>query len=119
MKDEMTGLAEEIRSLHSARAEFRNEIRNRVLDLRSGVRELRTGYGSARAEMARTMRQESHAFLAGLRKTVAEIEHQAQGTRRAFAADLAGALAAWAGRTSSVEKSPAQKPHRSRRGRAR
>ena len=68
MKDEMTGLAEEIRGLHDARTAFRSEIRNRVMDLRSGVRELRTGYRSARAQMARTMRSESRAFLADLQK---------------------------------------------------
>ncbi|MGO8705060.1 MAG: hypothetical protein ACLQVA_14710 [Candidatus Brocadiia bacterium] len=119
MKDEMTGLAEEIRGLHDARTAFRSEIRNRVMDLRSGVRELRTGYRSARAQMARTMRSESRAFLADLRNTVADIETKALGTRQAFAADLAGALAAWAGRRTAAEKNHARKPERSRRRRSR
>ena len=62
MKDEMTGLADEIRGLHNARTAFRSEIRNRVMDLRSGVRELRSGYRSARAQMARTMRSGEPGF---------------------------------------------------------
>ena len=89
------------------------------MDLRSGVRELRTGYRSARAQMARTMRSESRAFLADLQKTVADIEAKALGTRQAFAADLSGALAAWAGRRNGAAKNHARKPQRSRRARAR
>ena len=120
MRDEMTGLADQIRGLHHARSEFRSEIRNRVMDLRSGVRELRTGYQAARAQMARTMRSESHAFLKDPQKTVADLETKALGTRQAFAADLAGALAAWSGRrTAGAVKSHAKKPERTRRGRAR
>jgi uncharacterized protein YukE len=122
MKDEMTGLAEQIRGLRDARAAFRSEIRNRVMDLRGGVRALRMGYRSARAQMARAMRSESRAFLADLRKTVAEIETKALGTRQAFAADLAGALAAWAGGrpvAAKIAKNNTRKPHRSREGRSR
>jgi len=119
MKDEMAGLAAEIRGLHNARTAFRSEIRNRVMDLRSGVRELRTGYRSARAQMARTMRSESRAFLADLQKSVADLETKALGTRQAVAADLAGALAAWAGRRPVAGRSHARKPERSRRGRSR
>jgi hypothetical protein len=94
------------------------------MDLRSGVRELRTGYRSARAQMARTMRSESRAFLADLQKTVADLETKALGTRQAFAADLAGALAAWSGRRVAGVKShnhvaPARKPARTRKGRSR
>jgi len=118
MKDEMTGLADEIRNLHNARTAFRSEIRNRVMDLRSGVRELRTGYQSARTQMARTMRSESRAFLTDLQKSVADLETKALGTRQAFAADLAGALAAWAGRRTVGVKNHARKPERSRRGRS-
>ena len=118
MKDEMTGLADEIRGLHNTRTAFRSEIRNRVQDLRSGVRELRTGYQMARSQMARTMRSESRAFLANLQKTVSDLETKALGTRQAFAADLAGALAAWSGRMTVGVKQPARKPERSRRGRS-
>jgi hypothetical protein len=119
MKDEMTGLADEIRGLHNARTAFRSEIRNRVMDLRSGVHELRTGFQSARKQMARTMRSESKAFLADLQKTVSDLETKALGTRQAFAADLAGALAAWSGRRAAGAKNHARKPERSRRGRSR
>ena len=122
MKDEMTGLAEEIRSLHDARTAFRSEIRNRVMDLRSGVHELRMGYRSARRQMARTMRTESRAFLADLRTAVADLETKALGTRQAFAADLAGALEAWAGRRpvgGKNGKNHERKPQRPRQGRSR
>jgi hypothetical protein len=119
MKDEMTGLADEIRGLHNARTAFRSEIRNRVMDLRSGVHELRAGFQSARKQMARTMRSESKTFLSDLQKTVADIETKALGTRQEFAADLAGALAAWSGVRPVATKNHARKPERSRRGRSR
>ena len=89
------------------------------MDLRSGVHELRAGFQSARKQMARTMRSESKTFLSDLQKTVADIETKALGTRQEFAADLAGALAAWSGVRPVATKNHARKPERSRRGRSR
>jgi hypothetical protein len=68
--------------------------------------------------MARTMKAESRAFLTQLKDTVGDLEEKALGMRREFAADLAGARAAWGGNGSSahvrVKKAEHSRKHKSK-----
>jgi len=118
MTREMASLAREIRTLREARAAFMGELTNKVSELRDGVRQMQRDFRKGREHMARAMKAESRAFLTHLKDTVGELEQRALGVRREFAADLAGARAAWAGNGSPAPMQ-ARKAERSRKHRSR
>jgi hypothetical protein len=114
MTREMASLAREIGTLREARAAFMGELTNKVSELRDGVQQMQKDFRKGREHMARTMKAESRAFLTRLKDTVGELEQRALGMRREFAADMAGARAAWAGHGSSA-RSDTGKAERSRK----
>lgn len=111
MTREMASLAREIGILREARATFMGELTNKVSELRDGVQQMRKDFRNGREHMARTMKAESRAFLTQLKDTVGELEQRALGVRREFAADLAGAHAAWTGKGSSAHNHARKAEH--------
>jgi hypothetical protein len=118
MTREMASLAREIGTLREARTTFMRELTAKVSDLRDGVQQMQTDFRNGREHMARAMKAESRSFLAELRNTVGDLEKKALGVRREFAADLAGARAAWGGNGSAahvhVKRAEHSRKHKSK-----
>ena len=88
MAAEMASLRNEIEILHEGRAAFIEELTVKVADLRDGFR-------TAHAAMARAGNAERKAFVTTLRRMVGDF-------RRAFAAEMSAMHAAWVGNGSSA-----------------
>ncbi len=100
MTDEMERLALEVVRLRDARTAFMRHLSGRVAELKRGVQHTQAQVRKTQAEMSHRMRAEAQQFLSRLKGAVEDLEQAASGTRHQFAADMAGAHAAWTGRSA-------------------
>jgi len=89
LADEMTRLADEVRSLRSARGD-------QMRQLRTGVEELRADLRRSFALMSETQRSALAGFVRGLRDSVGAF-------RQEVAADMLGARLGWSGGSPAAD----------------
>ncbi|MBI2827949.1 MAG: hypothetical protein HYX77_01595 [Acidobacteria bacterium] len=84
----MTRLVGEIHTAHGERQRL-------VVEMKRAVAQMRGGFRTAHAEMARRQRRNLREFMSGLQSRVGALRH-------AFRTDIAGAHAAWFGTVAAA-----------------
>jgi len=97
LTEDMTRLRGEIGSMRRARHSFRRNLERDVAAIQAGVSEMREGFRTAHAEMARNSQAERTASMSSVRRSVRDLKRTVAGLRKGFVADIQGAHQAWLG----------------------
>jgi len=106
LTDDVTRLHDEIGGLRRARGIFLENLDEGLAAIQSGVGMMRADFRKVHRQTAQQAQSDRKAFVAGLRKSVKNLQKTVAGLRRGFAADIEGAHRAWLGKRTGRANAP-------------
>ncbi|MFH1489630.1 MAG: helix-hairpin-helix domain-containing protein [Pseudomonadota bacterium] len=87
LTDDMTNLRDEIEFLQHSRGSILSDVRYGIAELQANVADMQEGFRNERVEMAGKMKDNTHAFMAGLYEYVSDQKKDAADMKAGFLDD--------------------------------